>query len=237
MITQPLNPSNPRDRRRAIAAIALTAPFTTLGAFISLFLAPGTLGVIGMVICQICFIGGAIAWSRFVDRQPLRIPPPKAVDWRVGGGLSLLMFAVIAISYWTLGRLWIDPTVVQNGMAQGGLTNPMLFAIACIYFSFVNAFIEEYIWRRFMMYQCEKLVSSQVAVFLSAFLFTTHHVVILLAYTKFPVVLGGSFGVFSAGVIWSWYYRRYRSIWGCYFSHVVADLALYLVTLDLLMKT
>ncbi|MEB3291920.1 MAG: type II CAAX endopeptidase family protein [Synechococcales bacterium] len=222
------------DRRRAVLAILATAPFTTLGAWISLFLAPGTVGTIGMVICQICFISHAIAWTVYIDHQPLKLPPPKPVDWRVGGWLSLLMAGIILLSYWLIGRHWIDPNIVQSGMVQIGTRNPWILTIACLYFSFVNAFIEEYIWRRFMLHQCQKLAPKNLAILLSALLFTTHHIIILLAYTPLPVILGGSLGVFSAGAIWSWYYLHYRSLWGCYFSHVAADLALYFITFILL---
>jgi hypothetical protein len=33
---------------------------------------------------------------------------------------------------------------------------------------------------------------------------------------------------FVAGLVWAEYYRNYRSIWSNYFSHMMADLALYI---------
>ena len=92
-----------------------------------------------------------------------------------------------------------------------------------------SSLIEEYFWRWFVYSRCEKLVSGKIAVFLTALFFTLHHTIGLTAFTDWRTALVGSLAVLIAGIIWSEYYRRYRSIWSNYFSHAIADLALHIV--------
>ena len=60
-------------------------------------------------------------------------------------------------------------------------------------------------------------------------LFTAHHVVSLRAHAGWDVTALGSTGCFLGGLIWSWLYLRYRSIWPCYISHIFADVAIYII--------
>lgn len=98
-----------------------------------------------------------------------------------------------------------------------------------VYFILINALIEEYFWRWFIYRQCEVLLSQSTAVFFSALLFTIHHTIGLIILTNGFVTVLDTLAVFIAGVVWSEYYRRYRSIWSNYFSHAIADLALHVV--------
>lgn len=104
-----------------------------------------------------------------------------------------------------------------------------------MYFTFINALIEEYIWRWFVYKKCEVLVSGTKAVLLAAMLFTLHHIIALAAYTAdWGVVILGSVGVFIAGAVWSWCYLTYRTLWSSYISHILADLAIAIVGWHLL---
>ena len=105
------------------------------------------------------------------------------------------------------------------------------FALLMGYTVFINALLEEYVWRWFVFRQCEVLVGSGAAVFLGSALFTIHHVWALMvwgssAWAPWQGVVLGSLGVFIGGVVWSWLYRRYRSVWVPYVSHIFADLGI-----------
>ena len=144
------------------------------------------------------------------------------------------MFGIIAGAYWFVGQHQIDPVDVRS-KAQVGLINPIAYLISAFYFTFINSLIEEYIWRWFVYRKCEVLVSGIKAVYLAALCFTLHHIIALAAYTgNWLIVALGSLGVFVAGAIWSWCYLTYRSLWGCYISHLLADLAIALIGWHLL---
>jgi len=145
------------------------------------------------------------------------------------------MFAIIFSAYWLLGQQWIDVMDVRTKAKQAGITSPKIYLGGALYFTFINALIEEYVWRWFVYKKCEVLVSGTKAVLLAAMLFTLHHIIALAAYTAdWGVVILGSVGVFIAGAVWSWCYLTYRTLWSSYISHILADLAIAIVGWHLL---
>jgi len=176
-----------------------------------------------------------LLWVWRVDRQSLSLTWPTRQEWRVGGWLGLAMFGVIYFAYVWLGQQWIDVDVTRSRAAAVGLLNPWLFAAFAVYFTFVNALVEEYIWRWFVYRKCEALVSGGWAIALAALCFTLHHVISLFGFTgNWSITVLGSIGVFVAGAIWSGCYLRYQSLWICYISHAWADLAIAIVGWQLL---
>jgi hypothetical protein len=98
-----------------------------------------------------------------------------------------------------------------------------------VYLSTINALLEEYVWRWFVFRRCEDLAGGWPAAVLAGLFFTVHHVFALRAQFGWNVTVLGSVGVFAGGVIWSWCYLRYRSIWPGYISHVLADVAFLVI--------
>jgi membrane protease YdiL (CAAX protease family) len=176
-----------------------------------------------------------IIWYRRVERGRIAFPRPSWRDWQAGTLLGVVMFAIIYGSYVWLGQRWLSPEVVQSGAETVKLLAPRLYLGFAAYFIFINALVEEYIWRWFVGRQCERLVPGLGAVALAALCFTLHHIIALVGFTgSWPVVILGSLGVFMAGAVWSWLYLVYRSLWACYISHLLADVAIALVGWQLL---
>ena len=221
-------------RRRALLALLLTVPFPSIGAIMSLLLTPGMVGQIILIISQIWLLVLPIVWVSWVEQQPLAIPPLKRRDWITGTLVGLLMFSLILAIYWLLARHWINGVEVLNKAQQVVKVNQLSFLVGCIYFALINSLIEEYLWRWFIYRRCEELVSQRVAVFLAAFFFTLHHIIVLAFYVDWRMVVLGTLAVFVAGVVWSECYRRYRSIWSSYLSHSMAGLAIYIAAWQIL---
>ena len=204
-------------------------PAASIGVAMSLFIAPGTIGTIVSVLCGLWLLGLPIAWSVLGDRYQLHLSLPKYQELFVGMVLGLLMFATILGTYWFFGQHWIDGADAKSKVQQMGLSNLRIFLIVQAYFVLVNSFIEEFIWRWFVYKKCEILIPEKAAIFLSALFFTLHHIIVLAAYTDWHGVILGSLAVFAAGIIWSWCYLTYRSLWASYISHAIADLALSII--------
>ncbi len=217
-----------QSRQNAFFAIFLLVFASSFAVTIALFLAPGIIGQIAFLLCKIALLALPISWFFWIDGDRLKISPPRWNEVFVGIGLGLLMFAAICGAYWLFGD-GIDPGVARERAQQAGITNPTRYWIGAAYFCFVNALVEEYIWRWFVYRKCEILLPGIRAVWLSALLFTLHHILALSAYTAWPIVILGSLGVFLAGAIWSWCYLTYRSIVSGYISHILADLAIAIV--------
>ncbi len=72
-------------------------------------------------------------------------------------------------------------------------------------------------------------MSNRMAIVVSTFAFTLHHIVAMLVYFNGVVTVVASLGIFIGGVVWSWCYIRYRSIWPGYLSHAIVDIAVFIV--------
>jgi hypothetical protein len=212
----------------ALALILVVAP-ASLG-IMARFYIPGIAGQFFFVLSRVWILTLPILWFLWVDRGKLNFSFPRRRDLLVGAGLGLLMSSCIMAAYWWVGQQLIDPVRVQESASQIGLGDLWIFVAFAIYFTLINSLIEEYIWRWFVCRKCEELFSSSAAVGLAALCFTFHHIVALQAYFQNPLVVGfGSLSVFLAGVIWCWCFQKFSSLWSCYISHLLADLAIALV--------
>jgi uncharacterized protein len=228
-----LQQSSPVRNRNALLALLLVVPVASFGVTISLFIAPGPVGQLVFSACKLWMLvlpGVWFLWrDREVRRNPYKFSRPKHRESLMGLTLGILMFAAIIGAYWQFGRQWIDVAEVREKAQQVGVGSFAIYLAGAVYFTLINSLIEEYVWRWFVGHQCQILVPGKAAIFLSALLFTLHHIIVLVAYTDGRTVALGSLGVFIAGSVWSWCYLRYRSIWPSYLSHVLADLALAIV--------
>lgn len=223
-----------RSRSNALTALLLLVSAACLGRVMALY-APGSLGQIASSLCQVWLLALPLAWFFWIDRGKFSISLPKRRELLAGSVLGLLMFGIILGAYWLFGQHWIDATDVRTKAQQVGISSPIIYLVGAMYWTFINSLFEEYIWRWFVYSKCEVLIPGKGAVLLCGLLFTLHHIINLVAYTEnWLVVVLASLGVFLAGAIWSWCYLMYRSIWPSYFSHVLADLAIAIISWQLL---
>ena len=156
----------------------------------------------------------------------------------LGAGLvtGLAICAGIVVAYLALGSLMLDPELFRAKMKDVGMSHRGVFLGLAAYWILVNSLLEEYVWRWFVTQQWQALVRPKAAVILSAACFTLHHIVVTKVYLPWATVLIVNGGVFTGGLIWSWLFARYRSIWPGYASHILADLAIFAIGYSMLMR-
>jgi hypothetical protein len=199
------------------------------------FYIPGTVGQLLFVLTRVWILALPLIWLFWVDQERLIVSLPLRRDFLAGTILGLLMFGIILGAYWIVGQRWLDPAAVRAKAQQVGIAHPTVYLVGAFYFTVINSLVEEYIWRWFAYRKCEVLFSGIGAICLAALCFTIHHIIALAAYTgNWSIVVLSSLGVFIAGAAWSWCYLTYRSLWSCYVSHLLADLAIALVGWHLL---
>jgi membrane protease YdiL (CAAX protease family) len=135
--------------------------------------------------------------------------------------------AAIVAGSLLIGVPSMDLAPLRQAVREMGLGSPLTFLAGAAAWSLVNSLIEEYVYRWFVLRQCEKLLSAPVAIAASAAIFTVHHVIAVSQYLSPLYAVLASTGVFVGGVIWAWLYHRYRSIWPGWISHVLADIAVF----------
>ena len=87
---------------------------------------------------------------------------------------------------------------------------------------------EEFVFRQFIGDRLLEITGREsITVFLSAAIFTCHHTVLLSLYFEPWQNVIASLGVFIAGVTWSIFWLRHRSLFVCWLSHAIADLAVF----------
>ncbi|WP_375509356.1 CPBP family intramembrane glutamic endopeptidase [uncultured Nostoc sp.] len=215
--------------RNALLALLLLVPVPSIGVAAQLYMLPGLTGNLVALLSKIWMLVLPIIWLLFIDKENLKVQYPKRRELLTGVGLGLLMLCIMLIVYWLLGAKWIDVEYVRDRAKQLGLGSFVVYLIGSAYWIFVNSLLEEIVWRWFVYRKCEMLVSSPLAVVLSALFFTIHHIVGLAAYFDWRATTLCSLGVFLAGAIWSWCYLTYCSIWPGYISHIFADIAILLI--------
>ncbi|MEP0910891.1 CPBP family intramembrane metalloprotease [Leptolyngbya sp. GB1-A1] len=221
-------------RHNAGIAVFLIVSAANLGIVARLFV-PGTVGQLFFILTRVLMLATPLIWFFRVDKGKLVVSLPSKQQYLIGMILGTLMFGIILSAYWLVGQEWINPTDVQSKAEQIGLARPIIYLFSAFYFTVINSLFEEYIWRWFVCRQCEVMFPKNKAFYFAALCFTLHHVIALIAYTgNWLVTVVGAFGVFTAGVVWAWCYLTYGSLWSCYISHLLADLAIALIGWHLL---
>jgi len=222
-------------------ALSLLVPAPTIGVFLAMALdgAEGTnVGRIAWMVSKLWILAFPLAWMLWVERWR---PEPASFSSRAGGviaglGWGVAILSAILVFYWLFGRGMIDVAQVRSMAEKNGFLAPWKYFALAAYLSIINSLLEEYVWRWFVQRQCAAIVGSAAAVVLSALLFTIHHVIALNAQMGLIATVLGSLGVFAGGVIWGACALRYRSIWPGWISHILADVAVFMVGWHILFR-
>jgi uncharacterized protein len=208
---------------------------SSIAALASTIIAPGAIGQGIAVFCGIWMSIFPVAWYVSVEKQQLklRISPN---GWQVGIILGMTMFGLIFGSYWFVGRYWLNILDIRARVGQMGMNIPLMVFGFGTFQTLVNSLIEEYVWRWFVYRQCVILWSKTRATWISAGFFTLHHVILTLSYCDdWRLVAIGAIAVFIAGLLWAKCMRTYKSLLPSYISHMAADLALQIVSWQILL--
>ena len=232
------------DRRLPWLALALLVPAQSLSALFMLFWMPGAAGKAIAVGLRVYMLAFPIVWTERVERRRPSLAPPRRRDLVVGLAAGLIIFAVMLAAY-VLVADRIDLGPLRERAEATGFARLGPFAATFAYIAIVNALLEEYVWRWFVYRQVEAIVPASIgerrrrasAVAIAAGLFTIHHVILLAGWVGPGVNALASSGVFLGALIWSALYARERSLWPCYVSHAVADLAILVMGYDLLFRS
>jgi len=224
--------------RRPLLALLLLLPAPTIGTAAALLIWPDALLGRGLFIATKVWVALLpLAWMLLVDRQRVSWSPPRRGGFGVALALGLLIAAVILGTYSiTINLGLMDPEAIATRAAKTGLNQLSIYIIGAIYWITLNSLMEEYVWRWFVFRQFEAIGPSKSAVVATGLAFTAHHVIALAAQFNWTITLLGSIGVFTGGMVWSWLYLRYRSVWPCYLSHAIVDAPVFWIGYELIFR-
>ncbi len=161
--------------------------------------------------------GNSISWS---------LPDKEGLFSAAITGISM---SVIILLVWSVLGDTIDTESMIYELETTGLTDFRVYLAGMAYWIFLNSLLEEYVFRWFVTTKGIQLLGSEKgAVILSASLFTLHHAIALhyFGFAWWQTIMA-CFGLLSAAAIWSWLYIRHKSVWVCWFSHAICDVAVF----------
>ena len=140
---------------------------------------------------------------------------------------GILIFLAVGIIFLIFGDT-LDVDLMKQEIGGTGLLNPHIFLFGVFYWITVNSLVEEFVFRQFIGDRILEFTGREsVTVLLSAAIFTLHHAVLLGYYFEPWQNVISSIGIFIAGVIWSLLWLRHRSLFVCWISHAIADVAVF----------
>lgn len=137
--------------RRAALALLLLVPAPTLGVLFAMHWLPDTtLGQSIHLSAKVWLLALPLVWVLLVERGRLRLP---RWSWRgMPAGLitGLLTMGAIIGGWELVGRSLVDVAVMREKIAEVGLDTPMKYLAFAAAVTFINALLEEYVWRWFV---------------------------------------------------------------------------------------
>ncbi|MDP6333509.1 MAG: lysostaphin resistance A-like protein [Candidatus Poseidoniaceae archaeon] len=214
----------------ALIGLILVAIAPSISVITGFALKAGLLAIIVFIFTKMWVFGLPAFWYLYIEKGEKSLSLPKNGGWKVSTFLGIGMLIVIFIAYFLLGEKLLKADELIEILDSVGLTVAWKFALAILFWVFINSVLEEYVFRWFITSKIEQLVGGVwIPIFLSAGIFTIHHT-IALAYFIDPLGnLLASLGVFIGGAIFSWLYMTYRSIWIAWIAHAIADIAIFII--------
>ncbi len=167
-------------------------------------------------------------WYLRVDGDTISKKSPSKDGLKMGLATGLVMSIIILIT-WLIFESTLEIDQMTTTLQSNGLSNINLYILGMTYWIFLNSLLEEYVFRWFVTTKSIIILGNNNAgIIFSASLFTLHHAIALhlFGFLWWQTAIA-SFGLLSAAAIWSWLYIRYRSIWVCWLSHAICDVAVF----------
>ncbi len=222
-------------KRLALLGLLLLVPVPSVGVLAGVVLTPGSvLGRVVFLSGKVWLVGLPLFWYLVLEKGKVSWSRPARGGLGVGAVLGVLIGLAIGAVYWAAGEALIERAAVQQMAQRVGLANRYVYVAGAVYWVVVNAVLEEYVWRWFVVKECRALIGAWGAVVVSAVCFTVHHAIAMQVYFSWEVVALASAGICVGGMVWSWCYVRYGSIWPGYVSHAIVDVAVFAVGYDLI---
>ncbi len=223
--------------RHAWLALLLLVPAPTLGVLCAMFWMPDTLlGKACYQLAKLWILVLPILWLIFIEGVRPSLP---RWSWNglTAGFITGLLTLITIIGAWELfAQGMVDVSIFREKMQAIGLSTPLRFLAFAATLTFINALLEEYVWRWFVytkwlevLSRPAKAIAIPGAIVLAGLCFTLHHSIAMSLYFNWQINTLASLGVFLGGVTWSILYIKYKNIYAGYISHIFADIALFYV--------
>ncbi|CAI8322789.1 MAG: hypothetical protein CMA41_02690 [Euryarchaeota archaeon] len=230
-----INQTTLKQKQLALIGLVLVAIAPTVSVVTGFALKAGIIGAFVFIFTKLWMFGLPAYWYLKVEGGERSFSIPQNGGWKVSTLLGIGMIVVIGVAYFFLGDLMLRGDDLHEILEPFGLTVPWKLAIGILFWIFINSVLEEYVFRWFITSKLEQLVGGKwLPILLSAGIFTLHHTIALAFFIDPLGNALASLGVFIGGIIFSWIYIQYRSIWVAWVAHALADVAIFAIAWQLI---
>ena len=216
-------------KKKALIAIVLVAFAPTSSIIFTLGLNDDELlSQMFFIFCKIWLFLVPTYWFLVIDGNSISWSEPNS-DGLLAATISGFCMSALILAMWAMFSGTIDTDSMISEMETTGLTDFRIYVAGMFYWIFINSMLEEYVFRWFITTKSIELLGSEASgIALSACTFTLHHTIALhmFGFLWWQTAMA-TFGLLSAATIWSWLYLRYKSIWVCWLSHAICDIAVF----------
>ena len=217
-------------RNLALLGLILVAIAPSVSVITGFAFKAGILAIFVFIFTKVWIFGLPAFWYLRIEKGEKSLSLPENGGWKVSTLLGIGMLIVIFIAYFSIGDKLLRADELTEILDSVGLTVAWKFALAIIFWVFINSVLEEYVFRWFITSKIEQLIGGVwIPIFLSAGIFTIHHTIALAFFIDPLGNFIASLGVFIGGAIFSWLYMTYRSIWVAWVAHAIADIAIFII--------
>ncbi len=219
-----------QQKNLALLGLILVGIAPTISVVTGFAFKAGVLAIVVFIFTKVWIFGLPAYWHLRIDKNVFSRSPALNGGWAVSAGLGVVMAVVIMLTYVLLGDTLVSNDDLIEILDPFGLTTPWKLMLAILFWVFINSVLEEFVFRWFITSKIEQLVSGKwLPILLSAGVFTLHHTIALAFFIDPLGNFIASLGVFIGGVIFSWIYIEYRSIWVAWVAHAIADVAVFAI--------
>lgn len=215
-----------------VIVVALAAVWQALGAslYMGLF-GQATISPIIYALVKVVMVALPLAALLVGWRPAAFLRGANKTDILLGLALGAVFFAVIVGVYLLAPNLFVVAKLSAIPRAAAfGLNVPATLIVVGIVFAVLHSLFEEFYWRWFIFGALRTIVTTPIAVALGGLAFSLHHIIILSAFVIFPIAIIGGLSVGAVGSLWSYMYNRRGTLVAPWLSHILADLAIVVVS-------
>ena len=219
-----------QQKNLALLGLLLVGIAPTVSVLTGFAFKAGVLAIVVFVFTKLWIFVLPAFWHLRIYKNAISRSPALNGGWAVSAGLGIVMAVVIMLAYFIIGDTLLSNEDLIEILDPFGLTTPWKLMLAILFWVFINSVLEEFVFRWFITSKIERLVSGKwLPILLSAGVFTLHHTIALAFFIDPLGNFLASSGVFIGGVIFSWIYIEYRSIWVAWIAHAIADVAVFAI--------
>ena len=185
-------------------------------------------------ITFLLFYGWLLFFSLYNLRKKQQQNIINAKSILVGCISGLICLAAIYGTIYFLENSVFNLTELRELLIEWNFTGANVFWLVLILI-IINPILEEIYWREFMFGELESKLGATISISITAFFYSLYHSMSVYFIFSFPFNILAVLPVFLAGVMWGFFRYKLKSIIAPIISHVLADLGIMLVYINLIL--